>query len=144
MRYGNNSCKPSSFISAFSSCLQDSLSFKCMHQDVPEYETGFYLASYKCVCRKNYELPFADMGTNYFEGATVEKEYEKKIKGETNIFDRLKCRRVLKSRSSESAEYSSNLYNDAVRLKSNINFSMLSFSLVFRLCYKFRESYLAA
>ena len=35
-----------------------------------------------------------DYGTSYFEGATVEKEYEKKIKGQPNIYERLKCRPI--------------------------------------------------
>jgi hypothetical protein len=107
-----------------------------MNQDVPEYENGFYLASYKCVCRKNYELPFADMGTNYFEGATVEKEYEKKIKGETNIFDRLKCRRIVKSRASESIGNPPNLYNNSFRLNSNIEIFFIFFT-AFRFIFKY-------
>jgi hypothetical protein len=63
-----------------------------MYQEVPEFETGYYLASYKCVCRANFEFPFMDYGSGYFEGGTVEKEYEKKVKGLPNIYERLKCR----------------------------------------------------
>lgn len=65
-----------------------------MYQEVPDFENGYYLASYKCVCKANYEFPFLDYGSSYFEGATVEKEYDKKIKGQPNIFDRLKCRPI--------------------------------------------------
>ena len=68
-----------------------------MHQPVPDYESGYYLASYRCMCKANYEFPFIDYGSSFFEGATVEKEYEKKIKGQPNIYDRLKCRPVLRS-----------------------------------------------
>ena len=64
---------------------------------MPDYESGYYLASYRCSCKANYEFPFLDYGSSYFEGATVEKEYEKKIKGQPNIYDRLKCRPVLRS-----------------------------------------------
>ncbi len=35
-----------------------------------------------------------DYGTSYFEGALVEKEYDKKVKGKPNIYDRLKCRTI--------------------------------------------------
>jgi hypothetical protein len=61
---------------------------------VPDFESGYYLASYKCVCKANYEFPFIDYGTSYFEGGTVEKEYDKKVRGLSNIYDRLKCRQV--------------------------------------------------
>ncbi len=61
---------------------------------MPEFENGYYLASYKCLCKANYEFPFIDYGSSYFEGATVEKEYDKKIKGQPNIYDRLKCRPI--------------------------------------------------
>ena len=55
---------------------------------MPEFENGYYLASYKCVCKANYEFPFVDYGTSYFEGALVEKEYDKKVKGKPNIYER--------------------------------------------------------
>jgi hypothetical protein len=61
---------------------------------VPEYENGYYLASYRCICKENHEFPFIDYGSSYFEGATVEKEYDKKVKGQPNIYDRLKCRPI--------------------------------------------------
>ena len=61
---------------------------------MPEFENGYYLASYKCVCKANYEFPFVDYGTSYFEGALVEKEYDKKVKGKPNIYERLKCRTI--------------------------------------------------
>ena len=61
---------------------------------MPDFESGYYLASYKCVCKANFEFPFIDYGSSYFEGATVEKEYEKKLRGLPNIYDRLKCRPV--------------------------------------------------
>lgn len=62
---------------------------------MPEFENGYYLSSYKCICRVNHEFPFMDYGSSYFEGATVEKEYEKMIKGMPNIYDRLKCRPIM-------------------------------------------------
>lgn len=65
-----------------------------MAQNVPDFESGYYLASYKCVCKANYEFPFIDYGSSYFEGGTVEKEYDKKVKGLPNIYDRLKCRPI--------------------------------------------------
>lgn len=77
-----------------------------MYQEVPEFETGYYLASYKCVCKANYEFPFMDYGSGYFEGGTVEKEYEKKVKGLPNIFERLKCRPLM-PKSSFKGLYSS-------------------------------------
>jgi hypothetical protein len=65
-----------------------------MEQNIPDFENGYYLASYKCVCKANYEFPFIDYGSSYFEGGTVEKEYDKKVKGKSNIYDRLKCRPI--------------------------------------------------
>ncbi|RNA19961.1 G-coupled receptor -like protein, partial [Brachionus plicatilis] len=64
----------------------------CQEQNVPELESGFYLSSYKCICKANYEFPFIDYGSSYFEGATMEREFDKKMKGMPNIFERLKCR----------------------------------------------------
>ena len=46
-----------------------------------------------------------DYGTSYFEGALVEKEYDKKLKGKPNIYDRLKCR-TIDSRGALGRQYS--------------------------------------
>jgi hypothetical protein len=75
---------------------------------VPDFETGYYLASYKCICKANHEFPFADYGSGYYEGATVEKEYEKKIRGQPNVYDKLKCRPVSasKAKTARSSFYS--------------------------------------
>ncbi|CAF0706838.1 unnamed protein product [Brachionus calyciflorus] len=66
----------------------------CQEQHVPEFENGFYLSSYKCMCKANYEFPFLDYGSSYFEGATVEREYDKKMKGMPNIYDRLRSPQI--------------------------------------------------
>ncbi len=62
---------------------------------MPDFENGYYLASYKCICKENFEFPFMDYGSGYFEGATMEKEYDKRVRGQPNIFDKLKCRPIM-------------------------------------------------
>ena len=42
---------------------------ECQYQTIPEEETGFDLASYRCVCKVGFEYPFGSM-KNYFQGAT--------------------------------------------------------------------------
>ena len=74
---------------------------------MPEFETGYFLASYKCICKPNYEFPFLDYGSSYFEGGTVEKEYDKKARGQPNIYDRLKCRPITVQRASRTSYWSS-------------------------------------
>jgi hypothetical protein len=66
---------------------------ECQHQAVPKHETGFDLASYRCVCKTGYEYPFSSMKT-YFEGAIVEREYAKMIRGETNAYENMQCRPI--------------------------------------------------
>ncbi len=83
---------------------------------MPDYENGYYLASYKCVCKPNYEFPFMDYGSSYFEGATMEKEYEKLIKGLPNVYDRLKCRPVMtQNKVRYSSSYSWNKSSPSVK-----------------------------
>jgi len=100
----------------------------CMPQDVPEYENGFYLASYRCVCKVNYEYPYIDTGANYFEGSIVEKEFEKKIQGQANIYDRLKCRPVLDYNRPKSH---GNVYNSACYLSLSFFSKLLIFYFLF-------------
>jgi hypothetical protein len=85
------------------------LIWKCNYQEVPEFETGYYLASYKCICKPNYEFPFLDYGSSYFEGGTVEKEYDKKARGQPNIYDRLKCRPITVQKASRTSYWNSAL-----------------------------------
>ncbi|CAF1290010.1 unnamed protein product [Adineta steineri] len=56
---------------------------ECQQQTIPEEETGFDLASYRCVCKTGHEYPFGSM-KNYFEGAIIEREYAKMLRGEIN------------------------------------------------------------
>jgi hypothetical protein len=72
------------------------------------------LASYKCICKPNYEFPFIDYGSSYFEGGTVEKEYDKKARGQPNIYDRLKCRPITVQRASRTS-----YWNTASNYKTN-------------------------
>lgn len=93
---------------------------------MPDYENGYYLASYKCVCRENYEFPFLDYGSSYFEGATMEKEYDKKINGKPNIYDRLKCRPI-NLQSQFRQHFNSGL---ALVPQISVNFYLVAFTLV--------------
>ena len=56
-----------------------------------------------------------ETGYSYFEGATVEREYEKKFKGQTNIYDRLKCRPILKTKRSGYDE-NNRYYNSSTKM----------------------------
>ena len=47
---------------------------------------GFTLGGYKCECRQGYEYPFADEASYYFEGFTVDKEYQKMLDGKENLY----------------------------------------------------------
>lgn len=51
----------------------------------------FQRGSYKCECRQGYEYPFNDLAW-YFDGQTMEEEYDKMMRGEPNRYDTLKCR----------------------------------------------------
>lgn len=88
---------------------------------MPDFESGYHLASYKCVCKANYEFPFIDYGSSYFEGGTVEKEYDKKVRGLPNIYDRLKCRPVTLRNSYGRQQQ----YNLGVMNKSNLESLLL-------------------
>ena len=57
-----------------------------------------------------------ETGSSYFEGATVEREFEKKFKGQTNIYDRLKCRPVLRTKRENNERF----YNSSSRIRMNI------------------------
>lgn len=71
-----------------------------------------------------------DYGSGYFEGATVEKEYEKKVKGMPNIFDRLKCRPIVDHANSFSGLYSRSSESMSI---SSIHFYVLLFIATFLL-----------
>jgi hypothetical protein len=108
------------------------LFFKCQYQDIPDFENGYYLASYKCLCRVNHEFPFSDYGSSYFEGATVEKEYEKKLKGLPNVYDRLRCRPIMAKpavRSTGSSYY----WNSATSNYKTVN--TLSTLILLKTCF---------
>ncbi|CAF4309504.1 unnamed protein product [Rotaria sp. Silwood2] len=66
---------------------------ECQYQTIPEEETGFDLASYRCVCKIGYEYPFNSM-KNYFEGAIIEREYTKMLRGEINAYENMQCRPI--------------------------------------------------
>lgn len=46
-------------------------------QCVPISGLGFRRGSYKCVCRKGYYFPDTNMQLKYYNGSTLEEEYEK-------------------------------------------------------------------
>ncbi len=100
--------------------------WQCEQQDIPDFENGYYLASYKCVCKANYEFPFIDYGSSYFEGGTMEKEYDKKVKGKANIYDRLKCRQI-----SLRNLYGSKQYSHTNFIKAAKSFVFLNILFVF-------------
>jgi hypothetical protein len=66
---------------------------ECRYQTIPEEETGFDLSSYRCVCKIGYEYPFGSM-KNYFEGAIIEREYVKMLRGEINAYENMQCRPI--------------------------------------------------
>ena len=66
---------------------------ECQYQAIPEEETGFDLASYRCVCKVGYEYPFNSI-KNYFEGAIIEREYGKMLRGEVNAYENMQCRPI--------------------------------------------------
>ena len=66
-----------------------------------------------------------ETGSSYFEGATVEREFEKKFKGQTNIYERLKCRPVLRTR--RESDENSRLYNSSFKIK--LNFWLMLYAL---------------
>lgn len=66
-------------------------STECQYQTIPEEETGYDLASYRCVCKPGHEYPFGSM-KNYFEGAMVEREYGKMLRGDINAYENMQCR----------------------------------------------------
>ncbi|UJR14002.1 hypothetical protein I4U23_001002 [Adineta vaga] len=66
---------------------------ECQYQTIPEEETGFDLASYRCVCKSGYEYPFGSM-KNYFDGAIIEREHSKMLRGEINAYENMQCRPI--------------------------------------------------
>ena len=56
-----------------------------------------------------------ETGSSYFEGATIEREFEKKFKGQTNIYDRLKCRPVLRTKRENNERF----FNNSLRIRMN-------------------------
>ncbi|KAH3739738.1 hypothetical protein DPMN_046425 [Dreissena polymorpha] len=58
---------------------------------VPLPGKGFEQGAYKCECRQGYEYPFQDLSW-FFHGQTMEEEYSKKVQGNPNRYDTLKCR----------------------------------------------------
>lgn len=61
--------------------------FQCEHIPGRQFRSG----SYKCMCRQGFEYPFNDL-TWFFDGETMEKEYELMIHGQPSRYDLLKCR----------------------------------------------------
>ena len=53
-------------------------------QCVPLSGRGFRFGSYQCVCRHGYKHPFSSMA--WFDGETMEQEYEKKQNGQSNRY----------------------------------------------------------
>ncbi|VDO00710.1 unnamed protein product [Rodentolepis nana] len=69
----------------------DSYSFEtCEHIPGRQFRSG----SYKCMCRQGFEYPFNDL-TWFFDGETMEKEYDLMIRGQKSRYDLLKCRQGL-------------------------------------------------
>lgn len=66
---------------------------ECQYQPIPDEETGYDLASYRCICKIGYEYPFGSM-KNYFEGAIIEREYRKMLRGEINTYENMQCRPI--------------------------------------------------
>ncbi len=52
---------------------------------------GFGRGSYKCECRQGYEYPYNDRAW-YFDGQTMEKEYQEQQAGRYSRYHTLKCR----------------------------------------------------
>ncbi|KAL5107187.1 WD repeat-containing protein 7 [Taenia crassiceps] len=59
----------------------------CEHIPGRQFRSG----SYKCMCRQGFEYPFNDL-TWFFDGETMEKEYELMVQGQPSRYDLLKCR----------------------------------------------------
>ncbi|VDD76876.1 unnamed protein product [Mesocestoides corti] len=70
-----------------SSNVQESSTFACEHIPGRQFRSG----SYKCMCRQGFEYPFNDL-TWFFDGETMEKEYDLKMLGQPSRYDLLKCR----------------------------------------------------
>ncbi|GFN84632.1 hypothetical protein PoB_001113800 [Plakobranchus ocellatus] len=59
----------------------------CTPMEAWEFREGFY----KCECRQGFEYTFVDNNW-YFDGQTMEDEYNKMMAGQPNRFETLKCR----------------------------------------------------
>nr|VZI02195.1 unnamed protein product [Spirometra erinaceieuropaei] len=57
----------------------------------------FRSGSYKCMCRQGFEYPFNDLSW-FFDGETMEREYELKLLGKPSRYDLLKCRQGMSTR----------------------------------------------
>ncbi|BHF77954.1 WD repeat-containing protein 7 [Sparganum proliferum] len=57
----------------------------------------FRSGSYKCMCRQGFEYPFNDLSW-FFDGETMEREYELKLLGKPSRYDLLKCRQGMATR----------------------------------------------
>lgn len=69
---------------------------KCHYETqhcVPLSGRGFRFGSYQCVCRHGYKHPFSSMA--WFDGETMEQEYEKKQDGQSNRYDELRCNEIV-------------------------------------------------
>ncbi|EUB58874.1 fras1 related extracellular matrix protein [Echinococcus granulosus] len=67
--------------------MQSDFLFQCEHIPGRQFRSG----SYKCMCRQGFEYPLNDL-TWFFDGETMEKEYELKMSGQPSRYDLLKCR----------------------------------------------------
>ncbi|KAM3177732.1 hypothetical protein ACTXT7_003945 [Hymenolepis weldensis] len=66
------------------------IELRCEHIPGRQFRSG----SYKCMCRQGFEYPFNDL-TWFFDGETMEKEYDLMIHGQQSRYDLLKCRQSL-------------------------------------------------
>lgn len=78
-----------------------------------------------------------DYGSGYFEGATMEKEYDKKVRGQPNIFDKLKCRPIM-SRDTKSIR--SSYWNSTNKISFDKSFMLILLILSFN--YRFILNFL--
>ncbi|XP_065570899.1 metabotropic glycine receptor-like isoform X2 [Artemia franciscana] len=54
---------------------------------VPVSGLGFRRGSYRCDCREGFYFPDVTSSLKYFNGSSIEEEYEKKLMGETTVYD---------------------------------------------------------
>ena len=100
---------------------------ECQPESIPLEETGFDLASYRCVCKTGFENAFSSM-KSHFEGAMVEREYAKMLRGELNAYENLQCRPI--DQQADSKSLTSESFSEGSSFVFNV------FSLLFLLVWK--------